>query len=399
MSHDTMYEYYLQQSVFPTHGGFDNEEDLARHEQHRRELFTDKLQLPARLFKDASLLEFGPDTAENTLVFARWGANCKLVEPNSKTHPVIREYFQRFGMGDKLTGLSGLDVRGYAEKPAWDNKFDFVVAEGFIYTVRPESLWVELFSRIVERDGFAVLFYMEPFGSFFELMLKVVHSRYKQLSGKRPVAAAEELYQAKWDSIPHRRTLESFTMDVLENPFVRLPYFLEPRSLCRQMVEAGFSLYSSWPVYSDALAVRWFKKTLSVSERVAETENFIAQSRLSHMFGYKLFLTGPVEGLENDLMELLQLADGLIDRFEDANAQRLSRALERVEELLRSPKVIADQGNIESALAAMDALRKLLALLEKGQTDAISAFCNNDPVFIRTWGMPSHFAVFRKDVD
>lgn len=399
MSHETMYEYYQQQSVFPTHGGFENETDLARHQRHRHELFTDKLQLPARLFKDASLLEFGPDTAENTLVFARWGANCRLVEPNSKTHPVIREYFQRFGMGDKLTGLSGLDVRGYAEKPAWDKKFDFVVAEGFIYTVRPESLWIELFSRIVNPDGFVVLFYMEPFGSFFELMLKVVHSRYKQLSGTHPVAAAEALYQAKWDSIPHRRTLESFTMDVLENPYVRLAYFLEPRSLCRQMIDAGFSLYSSWPVYNDALAVRWFKKTLTTTERLEETENFIAQSRLSHMFGFKLFLSEPMEGLEEDLMELLQLADGLIDHFENASAQRLSQALRRVEELLRSPKVIADKGNVERALAALESLRKLLALLEQGRADAIAAFCNSDPVFIRTWGMPSHFAVFRKESD
>lgn len=398
MSHDTMYEYYLQQSVFPTHGGFANEEDLARHEQHRRELFTDKLQLPARLFKDASLLEFGPDTAENTLVFARWGAACHLVEPNTKTHPVIRDYFKQFDMADRLAGLSRLDVKGYAEKPEWEKKFEIAVAEGFIYTVRPESLWIEMFSRILNRDGFAVLFYMEPFGSFFELMLKVIHSRYKQLTGKDAVTAARELFQAKWDSIPHRRTLESFTMDVLENPFVRLPYFLEPRSLCRQMVAAGFSLYSSWPAYNDPLAVRWFKRTLTPAERLAESGNFIAQSRLSHLFGYKLFLAEPVEGLENDLTELLHLADGLIDRFDAGEAQRLSRALKQVKSLLATGRVVADKGkgHIDNALAALDMLDELLALLEESQPEALASFCNDNPVFVRTWGMPSHFAVFRK---
>src|SRR5437016_2139675 len=109
------------------------------------------------------------------------------------------------------------------------------------------------FAKLLNPGGLALVSYYEPFGCFIELFMKVIYTRLRQLTGWAGFEAAEKVFQTKWDSIPHTRTMESWVMDVLENPFVRLKYFLEAVALCRDMAAEGFSLYSSFPGYRDPL--------------------------------------------------------------------------------------------------------------------------------------------------
>src|SRR5438034_4328867 len=159
-----MYSYYEQQDVLPTYGAFASRADLDGHERHRRRLLTDKLHLPPRYFEGARLLEFGPDAGENSLVFALWGADCTLAEPHVRAHAVICEYFQRFGLGDRLVDLSAHDVAGYPVPAADTDRFDVVDAEGFLYTIQPSSIWIDKLGRLLRDDGLAILFEMTTSG-------------------------------------------------------------------------------------------------------------------------------------------------------------------------------------------------------------------------------------------
>jgi len=396
MSYEAMFQYYSEQALLPTHGRFQSGSDLAAHELHRRELFTQKLFLPPNLFRDARLIEFGPDAGENSLVFAQWGASCTLAEPNPKAHPVISDYFQKFELSHKLEKLECCDVKAFAERPLPAEKFDFIDAEGFIYTVKPDSMWIDLFSRITNPNAFVILFYCDPFGNYFELFTKVIHSRFVQLTGLDPVEAARKLYLTKWNSIPHKRSLESWIMDVLRNPFVRLAYFLEPQSLCAQMHKAGLHLYSAWPPLADGLNIYWFKKTLTPEEHLREQTSFIARSRLSHLFGRKHFLLREDPSVELTLRNLLTLTDALIDQFDALQARKCMDYLAEIAKILGSDAVLAEEQDTADALAAIRSAGHILQLLTDGAADDLAAFCNTDPGFIRTWGMPSHFAVFQK---
>ena len=396
MSYEAMYQYYREQAVLPTHGRFQSESDLNAHEAHRRDLFTQKLFLPSRLFRDARLIEFGPDAGENSLVFARWGASCTLVEPNPKAHPVIEDYFAKFALARELTGLECCDVKAYAKRPELAAKFDFIDAEGFIYTVKPDSLWIDLFRRIANDDGFVILFYCDPFGNFFELFTKVIHARFREITGLNPLETAHKLFLTKWNSIPHKRSMESWVMDVMENPFVRLRYFLEPQALCRQMLDAGFNLYSSWPAYKDALAIDWFKKTQTPAEQLRAQNKFIACSRLGQLFGRKHFMPEPDPALEKRLSDLLFVMDGLIDRFDASLADQCVAHLAVIANVLSSDSVLADEGDTALALDAVKSTQSILQLLKSDIPDDLIGFCNTDQGFIQTWGMPSHFAVFQK---
>jgi len=398
MSYEAMFQYYREQAVLPTHGRFQSSGDLDAHDRHRRDLFTQKLFLPPRIFQDARLIEFGPDAGENSLVFARWGASCTLVEPNPKAHPVIEDYFRRFELTPKLTALECRDVKGYAELSQPSTKFDFIDAEGFIYTVKPDSLWINLFSRIANDNAFVILFYCDPFGNFFELFTKVIHARVRQLTGMAPLETAQKLFLTKWNSIPHKRSLESWVMDVMENPFVRLRYFLEPQALCTQMLAAGFLLYSSWPYYKNGLAIDWFKKTPDPVAQLQAQNEFIACSRLGHLFGRQHFMPKPDPAFERRLVDLLARIDGLIDHFEADGATQCVAHLDAVAQVLSSEKVLADNQHTVAALSAVRSTQHILQLLTSSALDDVVAFCNTDSGFIETWGMPSHFAVFQKGV-
>ncbi len=396
MTYSNVYEYYIEQEVLPTYGGFRSRKELEAYEKQRREIFTDKLFLPKSLFKDARLIEFGPDAGENSLVFGLWGARCTLVEPNIKAHQVIRQYFRQFGLSDKLVRLDHSDMEAFSRRAASEENFDVIDAEGFMNTVRPRSLWIELFGRLLNSDGFVILFDTEAFGSFMELMLKVIHARVREVTGMKSLEVARKLFTTKWNSIPHKRSMESWVMDVLENPFVRLRYFFEPQSLCKEMYEGGFYLYSSWPPYKDGLHVRWFKKALTAEEQLAMQSEFIARSRLSHIFGRKHFLLNADTSVEKTLSGLLNLCDRMIDRFDTEGAMQCIDHLSAVAKLVSSDAVVADAQDKVHTLQLIQSLQSILHLLVRGEVSDLIVLCNSDEAFIRTWGLVSHFAIFRK---
>ncbi|MEQ1932916.1 MAG: methyltransferase domain-containing protein [Fimbriimonadaceae bacterium] len=393
---DTLYGYYLQQNVLPTVGHWEGEAELLAHEQHRRVLFTNKLKLPPQVFRGARLLEFGPDAGENSLVFALWGAQCTLAEPNTKAHETIRNYFKRFNQQDRLTELRAEDVLQFPVPQNDEERFDIVDAEGFIYTILPQLTWLEKCAQLTRPGGFLVVFNCEAYGSFMELMLKVILARYRTLTGLEPLPAAKALFQTKWDSIPHKRRIESWTMDVLMNPFVRMKYFVEPRRMCDEAEQVGWGLYSAWPHYADMLDLHWFKHVRPAEETARLRADFLERSRLSHMFVRKHFLARVQPGLESDLWDLLMLTDGLVDAYDLDAASSCLAHLGRVEALLQSEDVISSEADREASLQTVRSYQKLFPLLTAGKAEEIAAFCNTDPGFIKSWGTPSHFTVFQK---
>ena len=76
-------------------------------------------------------------------------------------------------------------------------------------------------------------------------------------------------------------------MDVLENPFVRLNYFIDATALCSQADASGFDIHAAWPSYRDTLDVYWHKKILSRSDKLDRVMEHLRRSRLSFLAGAK----------------------------------------------------------------------------------------------------------------
>ena len=65
-----MHLYYKEKGILPTHASLCNQSDFERYEGSRNNFYLHKLYLPPMLFKGKRLIEFGPDSGENSLVFA-----------------------------------------------------------------------------------------------------------------------------------------------------------------------------------------------------------------------------------------------------------------------------------------------------------------------------------------
>lgn len=393
-----MYKYYKQQDVLPTYGNLATDDDLARYESGRRSLFRDKLHLHRAFFKDAQVLEFGPDSGENALVFAQWGARMTLVEPNPKAIPRIREYFDRFDLSDRLIEVVNRGLEDFEAK----TEYDFIDAEGFIYTVQPSSLWLSLFQKLLRPGGMFAVSYMERYGSILELSLKAVHACLKEARDLDPVDGARTLFQAKWDSISHTRTFESWVMDVLENPFVRLRTLYDAAELMGDAAAHGFRLHGSWPTYADALAIHWHKEKIPSDDELNAARTHIARSRLGFFFGRKMYMgsagRAELDDVKSTLDDLLLAIDRQIDGPDPASAGKCADHLSSVARMIGQETVFADDdGGKSAAVRTLNSLASIYGAIADGDMDRVQTICNTDAAFIGSWGLPYHFALFSKE--
>ena len=402
MGHGKLFRYYQQQSVLPTFANLAGDAALERYAVGRARLFNDKLSLPPRIFRNADMIEFGPDTGENALVFARWGARTTLVEPNEKAHGYIRAYFERFGLSNSLRDIVAADVESFAKEgelaPA--PPAEFIDAEGFVYTIQPTELWLGVFARLLRPEGFAIVSYYERDATFFELALKAIYAGAKAISGRDALETARALYETKWSSIPHTRSFESWVMDVLENPFVRLNYFLDADALCNSAYEAGFSLYSSWPVYRSPLEIYWHKRSLSVEEGRRRDSAHLARSHLSFMAGELLYLTGGVDRVTRT-NRVIAAAVNAIDRVVDSPiTSTIKLSLAAVEaliaEVVDTPILAGKENAIGNYIAVLEALKAVAVALLNRDFSTVCRLMRESQPLVEHWGTPTHLAVFRR---
>jgi hypothetical protein len=390
-----MYEYYERQDVLPTVANLPDEQALKRYVAGRRRLFEELLMIPLGVFDGARIVEFGPDSGENSLAFARFGSTLTLVEPNSKALPRIKSYLKTFGIGPQTARVEHADVEGFTT----DRRFDIVDAEGFIYTVQPTSLWLDIFNGLLNPGGLLVVNYCERCGSIIETLTKAIHALVKSVTGMSSVDAAYSVFQAKWDTIPHTRSFESWVMDVLENPFVRHHFFIDAEVLPGLAAQHGFSLHSSWPNYRDPFTVRWHKKSVSEEHRLEADRDFTRRSRLGHFFGHHVFMADPrqetILRTNRMLHQFSEDIDALIDTpVEPELLARCSAGLRYIGEVLSNGNILTDE--MERARALLASVEECLRLMARRDVAGLTGLFSTDAVLLRTWGVPYHFAVFRK---
>jgi hypothetical protein len=398
MADAKLFHYYERQDVLPTFGNFKSPEELDGYAAQRRELFSDKLMLPPRLFRDAEVLEFGPDSGENAMVFAGWGARMTLAEPNRQAHAKIQAYFARFGLADRLRELALSDVEGFRS----ERRFDVVDAEGFIYTVQPAELWLRAFHHLLNPHGYAVVSYYERYGGFFELALKAIYAAGKALTGLSALETARFLFDAKWKSIPHVRSFESWLMDVLENPFVRYRYFIDATALCDEADAVGFDIHTAWPSYRDTLDVYWHKKTYSADEKLRRTVQHLRRSRLSFLSGRKLYLVGEAEAVDlisASLEQLTRNIDALIDDPLGDSLDPVIANMASLREAIKGTDIFPDGAAVQAFVATLDSFSQIFGAIAQKDPGGLTALTRSDTAFIETWGMPAHFLVLRKRSD
>jgi hypothetical protein len=299
-------------------------------------------------------------------------------------------------MTSRLRELVPFDVEGFRG----DRRFDIIDAEGFIYTVQPSETWLRIFHQLLNPDGYAVVSYYERYGGFIELALKVIYAAGKVLTGLPPLETAGLLFGAKWNSIPHTRSFESWLMDVLENPFVRHGYFLDAAALCTAAHGLGFDIHSAWPPYRDSLDVYWHKKVLSGDEKLGRATRHLGRSRLSFLSGQKLYLAGEdgsVDSISSLLVGLTRDVDTLIDDPFGTRLTSTIAGLELLQTAVANANILADDFNaIKGFGDTLASFSRIFGAIARRDVDRLATLTRSEMPFIKAWGQPAHFLVLRK---
>jgi hypothetical protein len=267
------YQYYKETGVKPVYAKLDKRESFNAYERLRRKVFEYNLSIPVSNFDGASLLEFGPSTGDNALIFAHWGANLSLVEPVESFIENIHEYFCKHELTGSLRGVHCTTFENY-ETP---DKFDFVVAEGFVFHTGPSSYWLPRLASFGNEDSFIVISHLETTGYLIELLHAKCLQVFQGEQTRDSVQLAKDLYYKKWSKTSHSRSFDSWAYDNIIYPTLDAYLLNSIIDFQDIMNRCGMLLWSSWPSIVHYADISWIK------EPIIDKEKIIARNRLNFL--------------------------------------------------------------------------------------------------------------------
>ncbi len=384
--------YYAETGLLPSHRALQDAADLATHAAKRQALLCDHLKLPRQVFLNARVGEFGPDTGENALVFAQWGARLWLAEPHEAAHEPLRSYFDHFGLSNQIEHVSATPLELYKGGP-----FDVLNAEGFVAGL-PQRDWIAAVQRLVAPNGVLHISYFERRGMALERTTNALIRLTAAVNDAAPLEAAKTLLAAKWSALGSRRPLASWYLDHCENPLAARSAQLATPDVIAALAAAGFRLHAAAPPAGDPLRVDWPKRERPATAIAEDARRHSDRAALAHALGVPAYWAGrDAEGLGAAVDAVADAAEAVIARPGAAAADGLTIALEalRMRAAFCVERFIAPEG-LERPLAALATLAAACRALARGDANPAIAAFNREPL-LSLWGTPVHHAVFRRD--
>ncbi len=130
MGSKSLVSYYRESHFNPVPIDLQTSAEWQSHVTKRRNLYEKHLNIPFVLLPRHSVLEFGCNSGENSLVLASFGANLTLVEANEQVLPRLKENFKRHNLESQITSLINEGIEDFVA----DKLYDIVIAEGFLHS-------------------------------------------------------------------------------------------------------------------------------------------------------------------------------------------------------------------------------------------------------------------------
>ena len=384
-----MYLYYQSQPILPTIANFKSTKSLNHYEKQRKDLITEKLHIPIQFFQGKEILEFGPDSGENALIFAKWGAKLHLVEPNNQGIETTKNNFDHFKFTHAIQSITQADIDGYTN----DKQFDFIVAEGFVHSIKPDKNWLSKLSTLLSPSGLVLISYTNTYGAFMELLYSLIAKFIKNQSNSTSEynSRLKALFKKKWHSIKHTRSFESWQMDVIDSPYnSHLHYTINPEKLLKTAHQYGFTLHSSWPNYKNKNDIYWHKNLKTEKEKLALAIEQIQKDQLSFFLGEQTNYALDHKKLNTELLALLKIMSAWKKDLSSEKAKESLKAVQKVLALFKKGKI--DKKN----QAKIMCIQSVFQFIHNDELGKLILFCNTNKTFIHHWGMPTHIVVFRR---
>lgn len=169
-------EYYGQHGISPV------KQDITEINKHyaRREKLYRQLGIPCIAFEGKRILEVGPGSGYNTLaLFFFGGGDLTLVEPNHTGVVEMKKLFSEYNIPPERYVIKECMI----EEMLVSEKFDIVIAEGFLHSIDNCDEIINKLSLLVNEGGVIIVTCMDVISMFVEQMKRFVcHIMIKDIS-------------------------------------------------------------------------------------------------------------------------------------------------------------------------------------------------------------------------
>ncbi|MEK7867226.1 MAG: methyltransferase domain-containing protein [Planctomycetota bacterium] len=363
---------------------------LAAHRAKREHLYQTLLGLPLGWLRGKEVLEVGPASGENALVFAMMGANLTLVEPNEHTRPRIEALFDHFGVRDRIRELSASTIDAFR----CDRSFDLVVAEGFVDTLADRERAIARLCELASPGGVVSVTRHEAVGMLAEFVKKAVYARASaSLAEEERLAVAESLFAEDYARIPASRGFRTWWKDNLDSPVVN-EWLLWPfEEMLAAFHAGGCSYHASHPNYVERDTLRWYKDVPSAEERERAVLDGYVRRAASWVLAGPLFERddAPIEA-RREVVSAFRAFVAALARWTrqpvaPAPSPDAIEGLDRRLGLQFAPR----------AASLVRELTALLATLDAGTRESIVEQYRASSTLRSVWGSHYHYVCFRRE--
>jgi len=406
-------DFYIKHNFLPTQTQINlgDNKDYNFYKNQRLFLLENLLNIPRKFLDGCSYLEIGPDSGENALFAATLGAYVTCIDPNPLAIKSVNRLFDNFPGKNIAERLIESEIC-YFEEYQTDKNFNLIACEGMIHTVPDSHIFYKKLSDLIDQQGFVLISYCNELSIFADLFhskvfksLVINHLEVKEIeknSIEEIINFGKSLFSNKWSKINHLRSIDTWLMDVLLNPAVKIESTVNTLLVLKTFKDFGLNYWSSWPRYEQIGEMRWHRNIKPVEEGFADISNQYKKLSLQFLLGYSTdfihVITDP-----NFIEDLYILCCNVNAELDNSNWIALSDHIRTLIEILSKDSRFIHTNDYDRVLSILNMLIEIVDFLKFGMyKDLInyitssSSFSASSFDFSNYWGQPNHYLVLYK---
>jgi len=392
-------DYYSKTSLNTTQVSLSTKEEWENHRNKRCNLYIKKLNLPQIIWKNSQVLEIGPSSGENALVWAHESAKFTFIEPCEHLSKQLLANFKTFKLENQIVHLYKKNL----EEFNIDKTFDIIIAEGFLYCLENRNEELQKIMSLVSPGGLLIFSTLDPFGNFLE-HLKIVYCR--EISKRNNCTSnsdimdiAKKIFHEDFKKLSHSRSFEAFAYDTFLSPYHGTSDYWGFEEISNNFENNDFFFYSSWPNYIESDDLTWHKVVLTKS---------FDDLRIDYRRRIPNFLFG---GKGNAMMDLewtekrgkrfgellLKLQSFFVKKINTPDNSD-TNCIEELKELKKLTHILWKKDDIKrKTFQEIEELyNALLDNNKKYNGEEMIEIYESSQHIRNTWGMPYHYLVWHK---
>jgi SAM-dependent methyltransferase len=392
---DSLVAYYERLHFNPVLIEVENPAVWKAHFDKRRNLYERHLGLPLAFLRGASVLEFGPNSGENALLPALFGAHLTLVEPNQQVLPRLTDLFSRFGVGGQIESLTCAGIDGFKS----ERRYDLVVAEGFLYTLANRAELLAKIADFVRPGCFGVISFNDRCGGLLEYLRRAILFRACELEGVADVQSdacldlASAFFKDDFAQLRSSRTFEAWWRDTLVNPFCRSAHMWSLPEVLDVLHAQGCEFHASSPAWLTSDRYTWYKNILAPEVRRQQLMAVWRQNLPYFLTG--LTPTGAVQAAVTQ--DLVDDVSNLVTTLGDWEV-RTDRAGVNLKFPASLDRYLTDSGD-RRLHQANEEWQGLIAALGGHSLDGLRRAYHGAALTRQLWGTAYHYVCFQRSLE